>query len=259
MQDIIAFMLNRDMQKAALRGEPSYVWRAGQQRRLEMIVHAAGERIKGKILENGCGIGMYVEHLTALGGTVYGLEFDFERAYEAAKNSPRILNSACESLPLPSSTFDLILSHEVIEHVQDDRTAICEMVRVLRSPDPASGKPGGRIVLFCPNRGYPFETHGIYWKGKYYFGNKLFVNYLPRVWRNRLAPHVRIYSMHDLEKLFEGVPVKFVERTIIFGAYDNIIIRFGAFGKVLRSVLQFLEKTPLKIFGLSHFWVIEKK
>jgi SAM-dependent methyltransferase len=259
MQDIIAFMSNRDMQKAALRGEPSYVWRAGQQRRLEMIVHAAGERIEGRLLENGCGVGMYVEHLTTLGGTVYGLEFDFERAAAAAKNSPRILNAACEFLPLPASTFDLILSHEVIEHVQDDRAAIREMVRVLRSPDPASGKPGGRIVLFCPNRGYPFETHGIYWKGKYYFGNKLFVNYLPRVWRNKLAPHVRIYSTRDLEKLFEGLPVKFVERTIIFGAYDNIIVRFGAFGKVLRSILQFLEKTPLKIFGLSHFLVIERK
>ncbi len=251
MQDIITFMSNRDLQKAALRGEPSYVWRAGQQRRFEMIVQTAGERIKGCLLENGCGIGMYVEHLTALGGIVYGLEFDFERAAEAAKNSPHILNSACESLPLPSSTFDLILSHEVIEHVQDDRTAICEMVRVLR--------PGGRIVLFCPNRGYPFETHGIYWKGEYYFGNKLFVNYLPRVWRNKLAPHVQIYSKRDLEKLFEGLPVKFIERTIIFGAYDNIIIRFGAFGKVLRAILQFLEKTPLKIFGLSHFWVIERK
>ena len=269
MQDIIAFMSNRNMQKAALRGEPSYIWRAGQQRRLKMIVRAAGKRIKGRVLENGCGVGMYVDHLTALGGIVYGLEFDFERAAEAAKNSPRILNAACESLPLPSSTlrsrstqgnaFDLILSHEVIEHVQDDRAAICEMVRVLRIPEPASGKPGGRIVLFCPNRGYPFETHGIYWKGKYYFGNKLFVNYLPRVLRNRLAPHVRVYSTRDLEKLFDGLPVKFIERTIIFGAYDNIIVRFGAFGKVLRAILQFLEKTPLKIFGLSHFWVIERK
>ena len=66
MQDIIVSMENRDMQKAALRGEPSYVWRAGQQRRLEMIVHAAGERIKGNILENGCGVGMYVEHLAAI-------------------------------------------------------------------------------------------------------------------------------------------------------------------------------------------------
>jgi hypothetical protein len=84
------------------------------------------------------------------------------------------------------------------------------------------------------------------------------VNYLPRVFRNKLAPHVRIYSNSDLQKLFEGLSVKFIERTIIFGAYDNIIDRFGSFGKILRNVLQFLERTPLKIFGLSHFWVVEK-
>jgi SAM-dependent methyltransferase len=147
-------------------------------------------------------------------------------------------------------TFDLILSHEVLEHVQDDRAAVTEMIRLL--------KPGGRAVVFVPNRGYPFETHGMYWKGKYSFGNKLFVNYLPSVLRNKLAPHVRVYSSKDLQKLFTGLPVRLVERTILFGAYDNIIARFGSLGKGLRGILQFLERTPLKIFGLSHFWVIEK-
>jgi SAM-dependent methyltransferase len=244
-------MSQRNLEKAALRGEPSYIWRAGQQRRLEMIVHAADERIKGFILEDGCGVGMYVEHLSLFGGTVIGLEYDFERAAQARKNSSHIINAAGEHVPLASSTFDLILSHEVLEHVQDDRAAICEMVRVLR--------PGGRIVLFAPNRGYPFETHGMYWKGKYSFGNKLFVNYLPRTLRNKLAPHVRVYSKRDLQKLFEGLPVKFIERTIIFGAYDNIIARFGSPGMVLRGVMQFLERTPLKVFGLSHFWVVERE
>ena len=243
-------MSERNLDKAALRGEPSYVWRAGQQRRLEMIVRAAGERVKGRILENGCGVGMYVEHLSPLGGKVIGLEYDFERAAEARRNSPQIINAAGESLPLPSGTFDLILSHEVLEHVQDDRAAIREMVRVL--------KPGGRAVIFCPNRGYPFETHGVYWKGKYHFGNKLFVNYLPRVLRDKLAPHVRVYAKRDLQKLFDGLSVTFIERTIIFGAYDNIIARFGVLGKVLRGILQMMERTPLKIFGLSHFWILEK-
>jgi len=243
-------MTERDMQKAALRGEPSYVWRAGQQRRLDMIVQAAEKRINGLVLENGCGVGMYVEKLTSLGSHVIGLEYDLERAVEARVNSDEIINAAGEFIPFPSSTFDLILSHEVIEHVQDDRAAICEMIRLL--------KRGGRVVIFCPNRGYPFETHGIFWQGKYYFGNKLFVNYLPRLLRNKLAPHVRVYSKRDLQKLFNGLPVKFIERTVIFGAYDNIIARFGVFGKFLRAILQFLEATPLKSFGLSHFWVVEK-
>jgi SAM-dependent methyltransferase len=245
----------RDLQKAALRGEPSYVWRAGQRRRLDMILQAAGERLKGKVLENGCGVGMYVEHLAPAVGRIIGLEYDSERAREARANTAyfpntQIICAAGEELPFPAETFSAILSHEVLEHVRDDCLAAHEMVRTL--------EPGGRMVVFVPNRGYPFETHGIVWRGKYRFGNFPLVNYLPRAWRNRLAPHVRVYTSRDLEQLFAGLPVRILERTIIFGAYDNIIARFPRFGEVLRGFLQLLEKTPLKIFGLSHFWVIEK-
>jgi SAM-dependent methyltransferase len=243
-------MNSRDLEKAALRGEPSYVWRAGQERRLAMIGQAAGERLGGRILENGCGVGMYVERLAAHGGTVIGLEYDLERAGEARQRAVRILCAAGERLPFPPNSFDLILSHEVIEHVQDDRQAVAEMVRALR--------PGGRIVLFCPNRGYPFETHGIYWRGRYRFGNIPLVNYLPRRLRDRLAPHVRVYTRQDLEALFAGLPARVISRMVIFGAYDNIIARRPRLGRLLRGALQFLERTPLRVLGLSHVWVVEK-
>jgi len=247
----VEFVVNqRDLEKAALRGEPSYVWRAGQERRLQMILDAAGERIRGRMLENGCGVGMYMEKLMPYAGTVIGLEYDFERAVAAHENSPHILNAAGEGLPFQAESFDLILSHEVIEHVQDDAAAMAEMMRTL--------KLGGRLVIFCPNRGYPFETHGIYWRGKYKFGNIPFVNWLPRRWRDRLAPHVEVYTRGDMEKLFFGLPVRFIEQTVIFGAYDNLISKFGRFGRMLRGLLQFLEHTPLRVFGLSHFWVVEK-
>ena len=159
-------------------------------------------------------------------------------------------NAASEGLPFPSGAFDAILSHEVLEHVRDDRLSVVEMVRVL--------KPGGVILLFVPNRGYPVETHGVYWRGRYHFGNIPLVNYLPRRWRDRLAPHVRVYTRTDIQRLFEGLPVKVIQRQLIFGAYDNIIYRFPNVGRALRILLQWLERTPLKIFGLSHFWVIEK-
>jgi len=244
------FMNQRDLTKAALRGEPSYVWRAGQDRRFKMILDSAEERVRGRVLENGCGVGMYIEKLSEQGGEVVGLEYDFERAVEAHVKSQHITNAAGENLPFPDGSFELILSHEVIEHVQDDRKSIQEMVRVLR--------PGGRLALFCPNRGYPFETHGIYWRGEYKFGNIPLVNWLPRAWRDKLAPHVDIYSRKNLELLFYDLPICVIERTIIFGAYDNVIARFGGLGRFLRAVLQFLERTPLKILGLSHFWVVEK-
>jgi SAM-dependent methyltransferase len=220
-----------------------------------MILEAAGEQLNGAVLENGCGVGMYVDHLAPLFGEVFGLEYDLERAQQArdiCTDHPNafIVCAAGEALPFPKQRFDLILSHEVLEHVQNDSTAVQEMVYAL--------KPGGRIAIFVPNRGYPFETHGIYWGGRYRFGNIPLVNYLPRKIRDRLAPHVRIYTHRDLEKLFDGLPVRFVSRTVIFGAYDNIIARWPAIGGPLRAILQGLERTPLRVLGLSHFWVVEK-
>ncbi len=243
-------MNEEHLSKAALRGEPSYVWRAGQERRLHMIQLAAGERARGRVFEDGCGVGMYLDHLAKSARLAVGMDIELERAAEAHQMVPQVTCGAGEHLPFPSNTFDLVLSHEVLEHVNDDRQAMREIVRVLR--------PGGRLTLFVPNRGYPFETHGIYWKGQYRFGNIPLVNYLPRSLRNRLAPHVRVYTSRDLAKLIEGLPVKVISRTIVFGAYDNIIARRPALGKALRSVLQTLERTPLRFLGLSHFWVIEK-
>lgn len=243
-------MNETQLQKAALRGEPSHVWRAGQERRLNMIREAAGERRFGAVLVDGCGLGMYLGHLAGEARQAVGLDIELERTFDAHQLAEQVVCGVGEHLPFPENSFDLLLSHEVLEHVQDDGLAIAEMVRVIR--------PGGRIALFCPNRGYPFETHGMYWKDQYHFGNIPLINYLPRRWRDRLAPHVEIYTRRDLEKLFAGLPVRFVERTIIFGAYDNIIARAPALGKALRGFLQFLERTPLRILGLSHFWVVEK-
>lgn len=242
--------MERDLEKAALRGEASYVWRAGQERRLKMILDAAGERSQGRILENGCGIGLYLERLAAGSSMAIGLELDLARAREARQRVPHVTGGTGEALPFPDESFDLILSHEVLEHVQDDRASVQEMVRTL--------KRGGRLVVFTPNRGYPCETHGIYWRGKYRFGNIPIINYLPRSLRDRLAPHVRVYSWGDMERLFTGLPVRYVRRTVIFGAYDNIIARRPAAGRLLRTVLQALEQTPAKLFGLSHFWVVER-
>lgn len=248
----------KDYDKGAILGEPSYVWREGQARRLQMIVDAAGKRINGRILDNGCGIGSYLQRFSELSATSFGLEFDFQRAQEANQRSLRVVRARGEQIPFPSDFFDLVLSHEVLEHVSDDRASLEEIVRVLRPPDPKSDRPGGRLVAFTPNRWYPFETHGIILNDRYRRGNIPLVNYLPRPWRDRLAPHVRIYTQGDMRRLFSGLPLRVVKRTVIFGAYDNIIARLPRLGRVLRWLLQSLEKTPLRIFGLSHYWVVEK-
>jgi SAM-dependent methyltransferase len=237
-------------EKAAERGVPSLVWRAGQERRLQMILQAGGECCRGAVLVDGCGVGMYLGRLAQNARQAVGLDIELARCQDARQQATLVTCGAGENLPFPSDSFDLVLSHEVIEHVADDRQAVREMVRAL--------KPGGRLVLFCPNRGYPFETHGIYWRGAYRFGNIPLVNYLPRRLRDRLAPHVRVYTSAEVRRLFSGLPVRVIEQAVVFGAYDNIIARRPWLGRQLRAFLQALERTPLRHLGLSHFWVLEK-
>jgi SAM-dependent methyltransferase len=161
-----------------------------------------------------------------------------------------VVNAANEHLPFGDGSFDVVLTNEVIEHVADDRVSAAEMVRVLSR--------GGRLVLFCPNRWYPVEQHGVYWRGTYRFGNIPLVNYLPDPLRDRLAPHVRAYTHRGLLRLFAGQPVQVVQHGRIFGGYDNLIARLGGAGRVLRGALQGAEGTPLDVLGLSHFLVLER-
>jgi len=235
---------------AALRGEPSYVWRAGQERRLQMIAKWA-KLDDAQVLIDGCGVGMYASQIRRrYTQTVEALDIEFERVVTAREETPHALVAAGEYIPFADNTFDTILSHEVIEHVQDDRLAAQEMVRVL--------KRGGRIVIFCPNRWYPFETHGHYWKGDYHFGNSPLINYLPDRWRNQLAPHVKAYTSRGIKRLFDAESVKFVHHSRIYGGYDNIIARLGKPAEVMRNALYALEETPLDTWGLSHLLVVEK-
>jgi SAM-dependent methyltransferase len=236
---------------AAKRGEPSYVWRSGQERRLRMV--AAHVPLQNQvILDHGCGIGTYaLQFRKRHSPQVYGFDTEAVRVAEAREDFPGFVVSIAEKLPYPDDRFDVVFSNEVIEHVDDDRRTAAEMMRVTR--------PGGRIVIFCPNRWYPFETHGHYWRGEYHFGNTPLINYLPDVLRNRLAPHVRAYTATGLRRLFSDLPVRVVLHSRIFGGYDNLIHKLPApFGKLLRDTLYTLERTPLRFFGLSHFLILQK-
>jgi SAM-dependent methyltransferase len=217
-----------------------------------MILGSVAGLEDARILDDGCGIGTSVGKLSQVAREVYGLDFEHERVAEGVKRLGRrcLICAASEHLPFPDGVFDLVLSNEVIEHVQDDRETLKEMARVTR--------PGGRIVIFCPNRWYPVEQHGVYWRGRYHFGNVPLVNYLPDPLRNRLVPHVRAYTRRKLWDLFDGLPMRVVHHTVIFGGYDNLAYRFGPLGRAIQWSTRALERTPLRTLGLSHFVVLER-
>jgi SAM-dependent methyltransferase len=238
-------------QKAITLGHPSYVWRFGQDRRLELIRHYGGLEAGMRILDVGCGLGVYLRKLRTISDDVYGVDVDADKVAEAQKELPHIYQAPAEELPFPDAYFDAILLHEVLEHVRDDCQALREACRV--------AKVGGRVIVFAPNRWYPFETHGIYdWRGHYHFGNIPLVNYLPLALRGRLCPQVRTYTTRTLQDLLDGLPCRIIVHTQIYPGYDNIAYRRPRLARLFRRVTYALESTPLRVLGLSHLMVVEK-
>lgn len=234
---------------AATLGEPSYVWRSGQDRRLDLIrkyVPLEGRRI----LDVGCGIGTYVRRFQEISPDAYGVDVSLGRLKRGAESGLTLLAAAGEHLPFVYGSFDVVLLNEVIEHVHDDRATLGEALRVLRD--------GGHVVIYAPNRLYPFETHGIYLGKRYIFGNIPLVNYLPDAWRDRLVPHARAYRAADMDRLVAGLPAKVVVHGYVYPGFDNIANRSRVTASLLRNSLYRAERTALRRFGLSHFLVLQK-
>lgn len=242
---------------AARLGNPSFVWRFGQERRLALIERFApldGRRV----LDLGCGLGEYVRAAERRGARALGSDIAVQRLREARRrgaaaqppSAAGYFAAAGETLPLRDGVLDLIVLNEVIEHVADDGATLREIARVLA--------PGGVCILYAPNRLYPFETHGIYVRNRYVFGNIPLVNWLPRAIRNRLVPHARAYRHGDWQRLVRGTPLEIVEHTYVYPGFDNVVARAPRLGRVLRRVCYWAEGNALRRFGLSHFVVLRR-
>jgi SAM-dependent methyltransferase len=237
--------------KAIRLGHPSYVWRRGQDRRLALIRQFVELRAK-RILDIGCGLGMYVSRFRQFSDDVYGVDVDPDKIARASEWLPNLHVAPAEELPFADESFDVILLNEVIEHVDDDGQAIREAFRVLA--------PGGHIIIYAPNRLYPFETHGFFFGGKYYGPCNLpiIANWVPDLIREHFAPHVRIYTQSGVRKLFEKLNCEFVVESHIFPGCDNWAER-GFMGRLFRDVMHAAENSPLRRFGISHFVVVRKR
>jgi SAM-dependent methyltransferase len=204
-----------------------------------------------RLLDIGCGLGAYVRRFSDFTPRAYGIDIDLQRVQRGAIAGVRgLCAGVSESLPFADGSFDGVLLNEVIEHVVNDRETLREALRVTR--------PGGRIVVFAPNRFYPFETHGVYLGKRYVFGNIPLVNYLPDPLRGRLVPHARAYTRARLEKITAGLPGRWVDWKVVYPGFDNVIERKPKVGRALRNVTYALEQTWLKRLGLSHLLVLER-
>jgi SAM-dependent methyltransferase len=108
---------------------------------------AAGKRV----LDAACGEGYGTALLGAVAASVLGVDIDLAtidhaRATYGETERVRFLAASCSGLPLPSGSFDLIVSFETVEHLKvgDQVDMLTEFARVLA--------PEGLLVLSSPNK-----------------------------------------------------------------------------------------------------------
>jgi len=142
------------------------------------------KNVKGRLLDIGCGDGVFLKEAQKHGFEVWGIDFD-SKSIETAKKSLGVdtlfamsLEEFYEYAKKNNLTFDVITFFEVLEH-QDNPKRFLEIVKELL-------KPGGYIAGSVPNR----ESYFVIERNKD-----------PQEWVDRPPHHFLRFSKKSLEKV----------------------------------------------------------
>ncbi|MBN8802083.1 MAG: class I SAM-dependent methyltransferase [Stenotrophomonas acidaminiphila] len=102
-----------------------------------------------KVLDFGCGSGYGTLRISGLAQEAYGVDVAadavlYAKARYQNENLHFLQIDPQSPLPFAAGSFDVVLSFQVIEHVNDDDAYLREAHRLL--------KPGGTLVLITPDR-----------------------------------------------------------------------------------------------------------
>lgn len=131
--------------------EDTYWWFVGRRHLVRDLIERFAPEQPRLILDAGCGTGGTLAHLRGQ-GELWGCDVAAE-ALEAcrARGFENLAQSSVESLDFPDDRFDVVVSCDVIEHIEAHERAMGEMARVLR--------PGGILVLTVPAHRWLWTAH----------------------------------------------------------------------------------------------------
>lgn len=191
-----------------------------------------------KVIDMGSGNGFYSIAFAEQGAKVTAVEVEQE-LHDISKENFKAHNIAVEALmydgvklPLEDDSIDYAISFSVLEHVDDAKVFLTEILRVI--------KPGGKFFLAFPNKYWPRESHTGLW----------FVTWLPAFFRPfmirlfKKAPleqfNLHFYSFFDFKKIIDNSPVN--------NLYWRIKEEEGKSTSVIKTVLRRL----LKVLGINY-------
>lgn len=136
--------MNRKEQQKYHRIGAYYWWLVGKYRIvMDQISRHISPRGDLRILDIGCGPGNTLDRLRDFGQCV-GVDYSPDAArFCQERGYSEILVADAQTLPIADGTFDLVVSLDVMEHLENDAIAAKEVFRVL--------KPGGLLVMTVPS------------------------------------------------------------------------------------------------------------
>jgi SAM-dependent methyltransferase len=102
-----------------------------------------------RVLDVGCGAANMTHHLRHY-GSVIGVDSNPKPLEIARQRGLEAHLGAADDLPFDAGEFDLVALLDTVEHVPAEDAVFEECRRVLRGPDAASGRRGGKLLVTVP-------------------------------------------------------------------------------------------------------------
>ena len=212
------------------------------------ILYVINRYLRGekKVLDIGCGAGTLDFYLANKGHDVTGVDISknaIKSCTETAKNLG-IKDIKFIQINFPkqiiNAKFDFIIFSEVIEHLQDDKLALIQIVKLLRK--------SGILILTTPSIDAPLHKWGL---------TKEF---------DKRVGHLRRYDVKQLQKMINESGFKITELIITEGPIRNFLFINPIAGKLVRIINRFfsdqaslIDNFSARIFGGSDIIVVARK
>lgn len=135
------------------RAEDRHWWYQGRRRVLERVLERLGLPEQARILDAGCGSGRNMVELAHY-GMVTGVELSGTSVGLARERGVgEVLEGSVMDMPFDEGAFDLTVSLDVIEHLEDDVGALRELRRVTRL--------GGALLVTVPAYQWLWSGHDV--------------------------------------------------------------------------------------------------
>jgi len=145
--------VDRDFELLTHRVEDRHWWYRGRRRVLDVVLRDLAIAPGSRLLDAGCGSGRNMLELRHH-GAVTGIELSSASVQAAReRQAGEVIEGSVLDMPFAEGSFELAVSLDVIEHLEDDVGALRELRRVVA--------PGGRLLVTVPAYQWLWSRHDV--------------------------------------------------------------------------------------------------